>query len=285
MNVNIRGMAVRMVWWLVGIVAVGFVVGSLLLYFLQSRFIFYPMRQVEATPADIGVPYEDVYIEVEDGERVNAWYTPPDAADANGAVVLVCHGNAGNISHRLATLEFFRGLGAGVLLFDYRGYGRSDGTPGEEEVYADARASYNWLVTQKKVAAERIVFYGESLGGAIAADLASKRPCRGLMVESSFTSIVDMGKRMFPILPVRLLVRHEFNSMEKMAKVRCPVLVTHSPDDEVIPYAMGERLYAAANEPKRFVALVGDHNGREYFGLDSYRTAVQEILTGAAWWW
>ncbi|HOZ07146.1 MAG TPA: alpha/beta hydrolase [candidate division Zixibacteria bacterium] len=272
-----------MLSWLAVILIGAFVAVNIGLYFAQGRIVFYPSRDFGATPRDAGIAAEDVFIEVVPGQRIHAWYVPPPEPAA--PVVLFCHGNAGNISHRLETLRFLVDLGAGVLLFDYRGYGRSEGAPGEREVYADADACYEWLRRERSVAPDRIVAFGRSLGGAVAVELASRRPCRGLIVESSFTSIEDMGRKMYRYLPVRWFLRFSFRSIDRIGAVACPVLVTHSPDDELVPYEMGQRLAAAARPPKRFVPLVGGHNTLEYFALEPYRAAVRDILSGAAREW
>ncbi len=167
------------------------------------------------------------------------------------------------------------------LLFDYRGYGRSDGEPSEENVYADARAAYDWLINEKNFRPDEIVIFGRSLGGAVAINLASSVPCRGLIVESSFTSALDAGKSRFPFMPVKMLIKYRFDSLAKIRSVHCPVLVTHSPDDEFLPYEMGKKLFEAANEPKQFVALAGGHNDREYLNHDDYRAAFRKIVYGS----
>lgn len=266
--------------WLLVIVAGAFVAINLYLYFMQGRIVFYPTRDISVTPEEVGIAAEDVFVEVIFGERVHGWYAPPP--DETAPVVLFCHGNAGNISHRLETLRFLTDLGAGVLLFDYRGYGRSDGSPGEREAYADATACYEWLAGEQGVGAGRIVIFGRSLGGAVAVDLATRMPCRGVVVESSFTSIDDMSRKMFRFMPVRWFLRYSFASVEKIGNVRCPVLVTHSPEDDLIPFEMGRTLFEAARPPKRFVMLVGGHNSRAYFELESYQEALQEVLAGEA---
>ncbi len=267
----------------VGVFFLGF---AAYLYFAQGRMVFMPTRHLAVTPSEAGIPFENVYVEVDHGERVNAWYIEPLTFDRNeGPVVLFCHGNAGNISHRLETVEFLMKMRAPVLLFDYRGYGRSDGHPTEEGVYADAEACYEWLIEKKGYRPDQIVVFGRSLGGAVAVELATRVSCRGLIVESSFTSAPDMGRKMFPFFPVSSLIKFHFDSIDRIGKVTCPVLVTHSPDDDLVPYEMGQKLYAAANSPKKFVELTGGHNGREYFGFSTYRMAMKELLDGTAKWW
>jgi fermentation-respiration switch protein FrsA (DUF1100 family) len=172
-------------------------------------------------------------------------------------VVLFCHGNAGNVSHRLDTLQFFRSLGLGTLIFDYRGYGRSDGSPSEKGTYRDAEAAWRHLVEQRQIPPERIVILGRSLGGAVAARLAADQRPGALVVESAFTSVPDLAARMFPVYPVHLLARIRYNTLKWIRRVHCPVLVVHSRDDEMIPFRHGRRLFEAAPEPKEFLELRG----------------------------
>lgn len=247
--------------WLVLAFAAGLVLVSGLLCIFQRRLVYRPFQGLTTTPAEIGVAYEDVRIPVASGESVHAWYVKAaNAGRVERHVVLFCHGNAGNISHRLETLAFLLGLGADVLLFDYRGYGLSDSVPSEDNTFADAFGCWQWLISVKRYSPAQITVFGRSLGGAVAIDLASRTACGGLIVESAFTSAVDVGRRYYPLLPVAWFLRDRYESVSKMARVTCPVLVTHSPDDEIIPYKMGLRLYEAALAPKRLVLLRGGHN-------------------------
>ena len=174
--------------------------------------------------------------------------------------MLHCHGNGGNISHRLDTCAALLGTGLSVFLFDYRGYGRSQERPGEEGTYRDAEAAYQWLV-QRGFAGTNIVAFGESLGGGVAAELAVHEPLGGLVLQSTFTSIPDIGSELFPWLPVRWLATISYDTRSKLPRLRIPVLVMHSRADEIVPFHHGERNFAAANEPKLFWELHGDHNG------------------------
>ncbi|MFH1372859.1 MAG: alpha/beta hydrolase [bacterium] len=271
-------MAETMIFWPVVVAVCLFLLACATVYFHQTRLVFHPTRELVVTPDQLGLNYEDVHIEVTPGQRVHGWYLRTGGKQA--PVVLFCHGNAGNISHRLETADLILDLGADILLFDYRGYGQSDGTPGEQKVYADAEACYRRLVEDEAVPPEKIVLFGRSLGGAVAVELARRVKCRGLIVESSFTSTADMGRLIFPWLPIRYLLRHHFDSIKKISTVDCPVLVTHSPDDELVPFEMGRQLYAAAKQPKRFVSLRGGHNEREYFLNSSYTSALRDIIHG-----
>ena len=264
-----------MIVWLFFILVAVFTAFGIYLYFNQGRMVFIPMKELVVTPEQLNMASEDVYIEVAPGEKINAWYFP---GNPGRKTILFCHGNAGNISHRLETVEFLKTLEVNVLLFDYRGYGRSDGRPTEENVYTDARAAFDWLIREKKVVPQNVILFGRSLGGAVAIDLASKVTCGGVVVESSFTSADELGRKMFPYFPVKFLLRFKFDSLAKIAKLSCPVLVTHSPDDDLIPVEMGRQLYEAAREPKFFIELNGLHNDRDYLENQAYLEGLRDFI-------
>ncbi|UCG63048.1 MAG: alpha/beta hydrolase [Candidatus Zixiibacteriota bacterium] len=262
--------------WLVLFAVAAFAILSFYLYFNQKNMVFFPIKDLAVTPRDAAMDYENVTVLTGDSVKIHAWYVPGDSSSAK--VFLFCHGNAGNISHRLETIEFLRQLRCAVMIFDYRGFGRSGGDPSEEGVYADARACYDWLVNGKGITPDDIVIFGRSLGGAVAVDLATRVPCGGLVVESSFTSAADMARRIFPFLPTSMLLRYKFNTIEKIGAVSCPILITHSPEDDIVPYSMGEELFEKAGGSKRFVRLSGGHNDREYLAQSDYRAAFIELL-------
>ncbi len=228
-----------------------------LLYLLQPKMLYIPYKGIEAVPSEVGLQYEDVVFDTEDGLQIYGWYVP--CADARHTL-LFCHGNAGNISHRLDSLSIFNTLGMNCLIFDYRGYGQSQGKPTEKGTYLDARAAYDWLVSQKAVQPKSIVLFGRSLGAAVACQLATEIDCDGLVLESAFTSFADIGKHYYPILPVKTFARFDYDTLGKISQVHCPILVIQSPQDEIIPYSMGQKLYDAAGQPKRFLQIQGDHN-------------------------
>ena len=244
----------------------GGLVGLLLLVYLgvcgymfldQASFIYFPERAYDATPMVVGMPFEDVRLKAADGVSIAAWWVP--AEKARGAVVMA-HGNGGNMSHRLDKVRLFHDMGNSVLIFDYRGYGESEGKPTEVGTYADMDAAVYHVVTVRGVPASRIVLYGESLGGAVAVEEASRRTPAALVLDSTFTSVPAMASHYYPWLPARLLLRFRYDSLSKMPELKCPVLILHSPEDDVVPYAMGRQLFAASPEPKRFADLVGGHN-------------------------
>lgn len=235
--------------------------GLLLFVFLyQERLLFLadlPGRQLETTPAALGLAYEPVTLTTRDRVRLHGWFLP--AAQDRG-VLLFCHGNAGNISHRLDSLQIFHELGVSILIFDYRGYGRSQGRPTEAGTYRDAEAAWQYLVRERHVEPGRIILFGRSLGAAVAAHLASRHQPGALIMESCFTSVPDMAARLYPLLPVRLLSRFSYNVLDFVPQISSPLLVIHSRDDEIIPFSHGERIFAAARPPKTFLELKGDHN-------------------------
>ena len=240
-----------------------------------DRLVFFPSRELDGgTPKAYGLVYEDVALTTADGVALHAWWVPAPAARRS---VLFLHGNAGNISHRLDKLAVLAGLDASVLLLDYRGYGRSEGTPDEAGTYRDADAAYAWL-RARGIPPERIVVYGESLGGPIATDLASRQPLGGLVLESSPSSILGVAQYHYPLLPVSWFLSVRYDALERMPAVRAPVLIMHSPRDEIVPFAMAEELYAAAPEPKRLVRLDGGHNDNFIVAAEVYQAALRDFL-------
>ena len=217
-----------------------------------------------------------------DGIHINGWFLPATSPSPAKLTILFFHGNAGNISHRLEKIGIFRDLGVDTFIIDYRGYGRSEGQPNEEGTYRDAQAAYAYLTQQRKLSPHSIVVYGESLGTAIAADLASKLQVRGLILEDGFTSVADVGQKMFPIFPVRWLVRNKYDTASKLPRMHVPLLIFHSRQDEMFPYEYAERLLAAAPAPKWLVELHGSHNDAFWQSQVVYRQALREFFAGLA---
>lgn len=245
---------------------------------LENRFIFFPPRYPQGfvPPAAHGLSPEEVWLEASDGIRLNAYFLP--ASDSR-RVMLVLHGNAENIGHGLARLKEFAGLGLNLFALDYRGYGRSEGSPDEAGVYLDAEAAYRYLTEGRGFSAEDVILFGNSLGGAVAVDLAARTACGALILESTFTSARDMARRMFLLPLFEYIPRSRFDSIAKVGSVRAPVLIIHGTRDEVVPFAMGERLYAAASEPKRFLRVEGaGHNDVLLVAGERYLAAIRELL-------
>lgn len=228
-----------------------------LAFIFQSRLIYFPEQDLIAIPSDMGLDYEDLTLTTSDGVAINAWFVP---SDVEGPVVLFCHGNAGNISHRLDTIQLLHDLGLSVLVFDYRGYGTSEGSPSEEGSYRDAEAAWSYLTDERQVAPRMVVIFGRSLGGPVAAHLAANHNAGALIIESAFTSIPDIGARAYPFLPVRLMSRYDYSTVDLVKNAGCPVLVVHSRSDEIIPFGHGRSIYEAAPDPRAFLELSGSHN-------------------------
>jgi fermentation-respiration switch protein FrsA (DUF1100 family) len=233
--------------------------GWLVLLALENRLVYHPTRAVEDWQPPPSDRVQDVELTTPTHLRLHAWWCPLEGA--TGAL-LYCHGNAGNLSHRGGSiLALQRELGASVLIFDYPGYGRSEGKPSEAGCYAAAYAAYDWLLREPGVPAERILLYGGSLGGGVAVDLACRRGHRALLLANTFTAMPDVGRSLYPWLPVRLLMRNRFDNLSKIKLIHRPVVIAHGTADRLIPLAQAERLFAAANEPKRFYPIPGaDHN-------------------------
>ncbi len=247
---------------------------------LVDRMIFHPSPGADLRPAQVGLKGEDVFLETADGVRIHGFWLPAEGADR---ALLFFHGNAGNASHRLPNAAALVGLGAHVLLLDYRGYGLSEGRPSEAGVYADARAGLAHLVETRGLEEGRIIVFGRSLGGAVAVDLVQDREIAGLILESTFTSVADMARSLVP--PAAPFLGGRFDSASKIGGLRAPLLFFHGDDDEIVPYRLGQELFAAAPEPKAFETLEGaGHNntvevgGRPYF--ERIRRFLDEVAPG-----
>ena len=263
-------------------IVVGVYVGLCLCVFLwQSRYVYYPGKTIDDTPDSVGLGFEHMRVKTRDGETITGWFVPAGkgGVDFEKALsVVVCHGNGGDVGDRVDQVKRFHEMGFNVLIFDYRGYGTSTGKPSEQGTYSDALAAWNYLNTERKIEPKRIVVFGQSLGGAVGSWLAEQVEPGALILESTLTSAVDMAAKMFPYLPVRLFCAFKYDSLSRIGKIQCPVIVAHSRVDETIPFEHGQRLFKAANEPKLFVELGGEHNssGIEFDPL--YRGAIMEFL-------
>jgi fermentation-respiration switch protein FrsA (DUF1100 family) len=250
----------------------------LMFYLLQGRMVYLsdlPSRALSASPNDIGLDYEDVSLTTGDNEVLHGWYVP--ATNSIG-VVLFFHGNAGNISHRLDSIGIFQELDLDVLIIDYRGYGQSSGRPSEQGTYLDAQAAWDYLVDKRGIAPGKIVIFGRSLGGAVAAWLAAHTTPAAVILESCFTSGLDMAARLYPFFPVRLITRLKYPVKEYVKHTSSPLLIIHSQQDEIIPFDMGQSIFAAAPEPKEMLVLTGDHNGGFLLNRDRYVTTIDKFL-------
>jgi uncharacterized protein len=261
------------------------------LYWQQGRFIFIPSRTVEETPADYQLTYENVDLSIfathlfgNRREKIHGWWIP--AQKSNAKTILYFHGNGVNIGANTEQASRFHKLGFSVFLFDYRGYGKSEGDfPSEAAVYVDARRAWNYLTQERKIAPKNIVIYGHSLGGAIAVNLATQHPnVAGLIVQSSFTSALEMARRNWwtAVFPVNLLLNQRFASIEKVPSLKMPTLYIHGTIDETIPFKMSERLFAATRSPKHLQLFKGaNHNDVAAIGGAAYSQTIQDFVTQA----
>ena len=248
----------------------------LLVWAFQEKLIYAPTRDVFTDPRKAhGLDFEDLELVTQDGVRIRAWYTP---AENPRTVLLFCHGNGGNLAHRVDVIKGYRDLGLSSLLFDYRGYGRSEGKPSEQGTYLDAQAAWKFLVEERGIDPGRIILIGRSLGGPIAAHIAAKHQPAGLSLEAAATSAVEAGQQMFPFLPVSLLLRHRYDTVAWLQKVTCPVMISHGIRDRVIRFSHGKRLYELAREPKRFLELHGDHLEAHLDGTPDYPEALSRFV-------
>lgn len=227
--------------------------------FVENALIYFPVRYPEGDWNPREIRFEDARFQAADGTRLHGWYVPRQNARA---AVLFCHGNGGNLSHRIDALVMLNHrVGVSVLIFDYRGYGRSEGKPNEAGVLADARAARAWLAAREKISAADVVLMGESLGGAVAVDLAAHDGARALVLESAFNSLPDVAAYHYPWLPVRWAMRSRFDSAGQIGRYHGPLLQAHGDADTIVPIEFGRRLFEAAAEPKQFLLLHGhDHN-------------------------
>ncbi|MCH7506280.1 MAG: alpha/beta hydrolase [Proteobacteria bacterium] len=263
---------------LLTIAASVYVLLSLVLYLLQGKMVFLsnlPGRALTASPRDIGLKYEDVYLTTLDDEHLHGWYVP---ATISRGVIVFFHGNAGNISHRLDSIGIFHQLGLDTLIIDYRGYGQSTGKTTEQGTYLDAQAAWSYLVDERGIAADQIIIFGRSLGGAVGAWLGAQHTPAAVIIESSFSSGVDMARRLYPFLPVRMITRLRYPVAEYASHLDCPVLVVHSRDDEIIPFAMGQSIYAAVKQRKSFLELRGDHNNGIFISRQDYLRGLDGFI-------
>jgi len=242
--------------------------------FIEKQSLYAPFKTIEATPKAIGLHYEEVTVTTGDGVELTGWFIP---AERSRATLLLSHGNAGNISHRLDKIKILNDLNLDILIYDYRGYGMSTGEPSEDGLYMDVKAMYDYLVDDRKISPEKIIAYGESLGGTVAVNLAVKNEVGGIIIESSFTSVYDMSKKILLYVP-RFVLKTEYDSLNKIKNIRAPKLIMHSPSDGVIPYSHGRKLFDNAGDPKVFLELQGGHNDGFLVSGEIYSKGIDEFI-------
>jgi len=257
------------------VLLIAYLVLGCTLYFMQPTFLYSPVREVPYMPDELGLDFENVVFRSADGLKLTGWYI--HAKDSE-LTVLFCQGNGGNMMYCLDSINIFYSLGLNCFIFDYRGYGSSDGKPSEDGTYLDAGAAYKWLTEERKILSDNIIIFGRSLGGSIAAHLAGNVKAKALVIDSAFTSYVDIGKKFYPYMPVRWFARFKYTTIDYIRKVHCPVMIIHSRNDEVVPFEFGLELYEAADEPKEFAEIFGSHNDGFLVSGEIYKNAWTKWL-------
>lgn len=272
---------IKKVTWIqsVGLLIFGLVVYVVFLLLFENKIIFHPSRYPEGfwNPVSVGVPAQDIYFTSEDGLKLHGWFIPaPNAV----ATLLWFHGNAGNLSHRLDNIQRLAPLNLNIFIFDYRGYGRSEGEPDEQGIYKDSIAAYEAVVGLAPVSVDTLFMFGRSLGGICAVETALNHPARGLILESVFTSASDMSRKVFPLIPLGWAIRSKLDAIGKIPHLKLPKLFLHGTRDEIVPYDLGRKLFDNAAEPKTFYPIEGaGHNDTYIMGGRDYFNAINRFIT------
>jgi fermentation-respiration switch protein FrsA (DUF1100 family) len=257
------------------IVVLGTAVLKALFIILEQKSLYHPYKEIPGTPRNLGIDYEDVNFKTSDGQTLNGWFIPVKSTEVT---VLYCHGNAGNIYHRLHKVKFFHEMGVNFFIFDYRGYGKSTGSPSEKGLDKDAQAAYDYLASRSDVDKRKIVVYGKSLGGPVAAGLCNSRQACALILEGSFATVAQRAQQIYPFLPMKLLISQKYDTVFKVKNLRIPKLIAHGRQDEVIRFRHGEILFSAAAEPKQFLPFNGGHNDDVYVTSPAYKDDLSKFF-------
>jgi hypothetical protein len=245
--------------------------------FLERMFVYSPTRKLVANPASVGLEYLDIEAGTRDGIKLHGWFLPAPGARNT---FLVFHGNSANISYRVHWLKILHGLGAHVMIIDYRGYGRSQGHPSEQGLYLDAQAAFDWWTKERASDRSRLILVGESLGGAVAVDLAARVPVDGIVLQSTFTTAWDLAKTILPFGLLQPLSGVRFDSLAKIRKIQCPKLFIHGERDDLVPLRLGRKLFQAAPPPKRFYEVQGaGHNDLLRIAGSEYEIQMRSFLS------
>ncbi len=268
--------------WLLAVVAAAYLSFVLLVLLFERRLIFFPdvgRHAGEPTPPDLAV--EDVWLRTADGVRLHAWWIAAPGAEFT---FLAFHGNAASIAARVPTYRFLTGMPAQVMAVEYRGYGRSTGVPFEAGLYRDAEAAYDWLVREKRIVPRQVIAFGQSLGTAVAVELATRREVGGVVLEAPFASTRAVARHIYWFLPgIGYFLRTEFDTGAKLARVSAPLLVVHCASDPVLPIALGEEVFRLAREPKMFLRIEGHcHEEAAQVAPDRYRATLRQFLDAVA---
>lgn len=256
----------------------GLTLGMLMIPLIENKIVYHPYKYPEGNwhPESYSLQPEDCYFSTMDNIKLHGWFFRAESARAT---LLWCHGNAGNITHRLDNIKRLQPFSINIFIFDYRGYGRSEGEPSEDGIYQDALAAYEYLLSHPEVDPKNILLFGRSLGATVAVDLATKKPSRGIILESAFTSAKDVAKEMNRWLPLHFVIRSKFDSITKIKQIHSPMLFIHGNDDEIIPITLGKKLFEAANEPKWFYEISGaGHNDTYVVGGSRYFQQLDEFI-------
>lgn len=264
------------------VLALFYIAAMIAIYFAQALFIYapnMPTRELSSTPAEIGLVYEEVTLRTTDNEKLHGWFIPAVSTNSQAEkTVLFMHGNAGNISHRLETIRMYHQLGLNFFIFDYRGYGQSTGSSSEAGTYLDAAAAWGYLVGEQNMNAEQIIIVGRSLGGGVASELANNVTPAMLILESTFTSMTEVSQQHYPFIPTSIIVKHKYETLNKLKNISCPIVIVHSRNDEVIPFTHAEINFERANQPKKFIELRGGHGDGFLLSERAYVAGLQDAL-------
>jgi len=243
---------------------------------IENFFVFHPQAHFDATPEQMGLRYESISFKTDDGIKLHGWFFP---LPGKSPVVLFCHGNGGNISHRLGNVEKLLSNGFQVFIYDYRGYGKSSGSPSREGLYSDGLAAYDYLVKKRSIPPDRIILFGRSLGAAVAMEIATKRPVSRLILESAFTSTKAVAQTMPLFALLSPFLPANYNNLKKVKDLNMPKLIIHGDRDEIIPFRMGEDLFEAAAAPKTFYVIKGaGHNDTWVIGGHQYFETLKRFI-------
>jgi len=266
-----------MIWFnsIIMLLVIFYLIKAIRLYYRQGEHLYHPRKALSGCPSDVNMSYEDVHFRTSDNILLHGWYCP---RPNTGRVILLFHGNTGNISDTLDSLKLFADIGYSSFVLDYRGYGQSEGQPDEAGTYQDAEAAWDWLLQEQHFSPEDVIILGRSLGAAIGAHLASRHRAAAVVLESTFTSLPDIAAETHRLVPARLMTRFNYDTLSIISSIHSPILIAHGPDDNVIGYQHGKRLYAAANEPRVFLDIDSHHAEGYLRSGEHYSHALKKFL-------